>query len=64
MYDTGSFAFLTFLRYSVSASMAGVSGCSLMRWPSQLGRRLCMVVLHSSVFVLVYISISRLRHMH
>ena len=24
-----------FLRYSASASLAGVSGCSLMRWPSQ-----------------------------
>ena len=38
---------LTFLRYSASASLAGVSGCSLMRWPSQLRRRLCIVVLHS-----------------
>ena len=46
---------LTFLRYSASASLAGVSGCSLMRWPSQLRRRLCIVVLHSSsVLVLVY----------
>ena len=27
---------LTFLSYSVSARLAGVSGCSLMRWPSQL----------------------------
>ena len=44
---------LTFLRYSASASLAGVSGCSLMRWPSQLRRRLCIVVLHSSVLVLV-----------
>ena len=35
---------LTFLRYSASASLAGVSGCSLMRWPSQLRRRLCIVV--------------------
>ena len=43
---------LTFLRYSASASLAGVSGCSLMRWPSQLRRRLCIVVLHSSVLVL------------
>ena len=47
---------LTFLRYSASASLAGVSGCSLMRWPSQLRRRLCIVVLHSSVLVLVYSS--------
>ena len=47
---------LTFLRYSASASLAGVSGCSLMRWPSQLMRRLCIVVLHSSVLVLVYSS--------
>ena len=45
---------LTFLRYSASASLAGVSGCSLMRWPSQLRRRLCIVVLHSSVLVLVH----------
>ena len=45
---------LTFLRYSASVSLAGVSGCSRMRWPSQLRRRLCIVVLHSSVFVLVY----------
>ena len=41
---------LTFLRYSASASLAGVSGCSVMRWSSQLRRRLCIVVLHSSVF--------------
>ena len=34
---------LTFLRYSESASLAGGSGCSLMRWPSS---RLCIVVLH------------------
>ena len=39
---------LTFFRYSASASLAGVSGCSLMRWPSQLRRPLCIVVLHSS----------------
>ena len=31
---------LTFLRYSASASLAGVSGCSLMRWPNQLRRHL------------------------
>ena len=30
--------------------MAGVSGCSLMRWPSQLRRRLCILVLHSFSF--------------
>ena len=42
---------LTFLRYSASASLAGVSGCSLMRWP--LRRRLCIVVLHSSVLVYI-----------
>ena len=47
---------LAFLRYSASASLAGVSGCSLMRWPSQLRRRLCIMVLHSSVLVLVYSS--------
>ena len=47
---------LTFLRYSARASLAGVSGYSNMRWPSQLRRRLCIVVLHSSVFVLVYSS--------
>ena len=47
---------LTFLRYSASGSLAGVSGCSLMRWPSQLRRRLCIVVLHSTVLVLVYSS--------
>ena len=41
---------LTFLRYSASASLAGVSGCNLMR------RRLCIVVLHSSVLGLVYSS--------
>ena len=34
---------LTFLRYSASASLAGVSGCNLMRWPTQLRRRLCIV---------------------
>ena len=44
---------LTFLRYSASASLAGVSGCSIMRWPSQLKRRLCIVVLNSSVLLLV-----------
>ena len=27
-----------------------------MRWPSQLRRRLCIVMLHSSVLVLVYSS--------
>ena len=47
---------LTFLRYSASASLAGVSGCSVMRWSSQWRRRLCIVVLHSSVLVLVYSS--------
>ena len=47
---------VTFLRYSASASLAGVSGCRLMRWPSQLRRRLFIVVLHSSVLVLVYSS--------
>ena len=47
---------LTFLRYSASASLAGVSGWSIMRWPSQLMRLLCIVMLHSSVLVLMYIS--------
>ena len=32
----------------MSASLAGVSGWSLTRWPSQLTRRLDIVVLHSS----------------
>ena len=35
----------------MSASLAGVSGCSIMRWPNQLKRRLFRVVLNSSVSV-------------
>ena len=35
----------------MSASLAGVSGWRLMRWPSQLKRRLCVDVLHYSVLV-------------
>ena len=34
-----------------SASIAGVSGCNLMRWPSQLGCRFCMLLLRYSVLV-------------
>ena len=52
-----SFDFPQIFMSAVSASLAGVSGCSLMRWPSQLRRRLCIVVLHSSVLVLVYSSL-------
>ena len=51
---------VTFLIYSASASLAGVSGCSLMRWPSQLRRRLFIGVLHSSVLVLVLVYSSML----
>ena len=47
---------LTFLGYLASVSLAGVYGCSIMRWLSQLRRRLCIVVFHSSVLVLVYSS--------
>ena len=41
---------LTFLRHPASASLAGVSGSSIMSWPSQLRRRICIVL------VLVYSS--------
>ena len=44
-----------------SASIAGVSGCNLMRWPSQLGCRFCMLLLRLLSFG-VYSSMLHLRH--
>ena len=51
MYAGIALGFLTLLRYSVSASLVGVLGWSLVRLPMQLRRRLCLVVLTSSVVV-------------
>ena len=48
-----SFVYLDFLGYSMSASLAGVSARSLVRWPSKLMRRLPTVAFHYFVFVLV-----------